>query len=133
MEWITDGFRILQQCVENSYQKCLHKGQLVKAINTVFGKPWLRIPQTKTCVLRFNFTMRTNLPKTLDLLIFSIYSLNFSLECLELLKFSHSLPNISKFLPPQRPQWTRMGFLCWFFVGSEILLTHMILLYHWTS
>ena len=30
-------------------------------------------------------------------------------------------------------QWTRMGFLCWFFVGSEILLKHMIFSYHWTS
>ena len=29
--------------------------------------------------------------------------------------------------------WTRMGFLCWFFMGSEILLTHMIFSYHWTS
>ena len=48
------------------------------------------------------YTMRKNLPKTLDLLIFSVYSLNFSLEFLELLKFSHNLPNISKFLPLQR-------------------------------
>ena len=48
------------------------------------------------------FTMRKKLPKTLDLLIFSIYSLNLSLEFLELLKFSHNLSNISKFLPPQR-------------------------------
>jgi hypothetical protein len=43
-----------------------------------------------------------NLPKILDLLIFSNYSLNFSLEFLELLKFSDNLPNINKFLPPQR-------------------------------
>ena len=49
-----------------------------------------------------SITMRKNLPKILYLLIFSIYSLNFSLEFLELLKFSHNLPNISKFLPPQR-------------------------------
>ena len=55
--------------------------------------------ETEVCK---SYTMRKNLPKTLDLLIFSIYSLNFSLEFLELLKFSHNLPNISKFLPPQR-------------------------------
>ena len=30
-------------------------------------------------------------------------------------------------------QWTRMGFLCWLIVGGEILLTHMIFAYHWTS
>ena len=30
-------------------------------------------------VVLLSFTMRTNLPKTLDLLIFSIYLLNFSL------------------------------------------------------
>ena len=30
-------------------------------------------------------------------------------------------------------QWNRMELLCWFFVGGEILLTHMIFLYHWTS
>ena len=38
------------------------------------------------------YTMRTNLPKTLDLLIFSIFLLNFSLQISELLKFSHNLP-----------------------------------------
>ena len=47
-------------------------------------------------------TMRTNLPKTLDLLIFRIYSLNFSNYFLELLHFSHNQVNISKFVLPQR-------------------------------
>ena len=55
--------------------------------------------------------MRRNLQKTLDLLIFSVYSLNFSLEFLELLKFSHNLPNISKFLPPQRRKTLHSYFL----------------------
>ena len=43
--------------------------------------------------------MRKNLPKILDLLIFSIYSLSFSLEFLELLKFSYNLPNIRDCFP----------------------------------
>ena len=45
--------------------------------------------------------MRTNLPKLLDLLIFSIYSLNFSLEFLIMISFVKNQLNISKFLPPQ--------------------------------
>ena len=54
------------------------------------------------CVVDLTITMRKKLPKTLDLLIFSIYSLNFRLEFLKLQRFSHNLPNISKVLPPQR-------------------------------
>ena len=45
-------------------------------------------------------TMRTNLPKILDLLIFCIYSLNFSLEFLSDFFVTNQL-YISKFLPPQ--------------------------------
>ena len=52
-------------------------------------------------------TMRKILPKTLNLLIFSIYSLNFSLEFMELVTISHNLPNVSKFLPPQRHKTIR--------------------------
>ena len=46
-------------------------------------------------------TMRTNLPKRLDLLIFCIYSLNFSLEFFIMIFFVTNQLNISKFLPPQ--------------------------------
>ena len=44
--------------------------------------------------------MRTNLPKLLDLLIFCIYSLNFSLEFFIMIFFVTNQLNISKFLPP---------------------------------
>ena len=46
-------------------------------------------------------TMRKNLPKLLDLLIFCIYSLNFSLEFFIMIVFVTNQLNISKFLPPQ--------------------------------
>ena len=45
-------------------------------------------------------TMRTNLPKLLDLLIFCIYSLNSSFEFFIMIFVTNQL-NISKFLPPQ--------------------------------
>ena len=41
--------------------------------------------------------MRTNLPKLLDLLIFCIYSLNFSLEFFIMMFFVTNQLNISKF------------------------------------
>ena len=46
-------------------------------------------------------TMRTNLPKPLDLLIFCIYSLNFSLEFFIMIFFVTNQLNVSKFLPTQ--------------------------------
>ena len=46
-------------------------------------------------------TVRTNLPKFLDLLIFCIYSLNFSLEFFIMIFFETNQLNISKFLPLQ--------------------------------
>ena len=46
-------------------------------------------------------TMRTNVPKLLDLLIFFTYSLNFSLEFFIMIFFVTNQLNISKFLPPQ--------------------------------
>ena len=46
------------------------------------------------------FTMRKNLPKLLDLLIFCIYSLNFSLAFFIMIFFVTIPLNISKFLPP---------------------------------
>ena len=45
--------------------------------------------------VEFIYTMRTNLPKTFDPLIFSIYLLKF---------FVTNQLNISKLLPPQRPK-----------------------------
>ena len=48
-----------------------------------------------------SFTMRTNLPKLLNLLIFGIYSLNFSLEFFIMICFVTNQLNISKFLPLQ--------------------------------
>ena len=47
------------------------------------------------------FTMRKKLPKLLDLLIFCIYSLNFSLEFFIMIDFVTNQLNISKFLPLQ--------------------------------
>ena len=47
-------------------------------------------------------TMRKILPKTLDLLIFSMYSLNFSLDDITHIFFVTNQLNISKFFPPQR-------------------------------
>ena len=52
--------------------------------------------------LYLEITMRTNLPKLLDLLIFCIYSLNFSLEFFIMIFFVTYQLNISKFLPLQR-------------------------------
>jgi hypothetical protein len=49
----------------------------------------------------FTFTMRTNLPKLLDLLIFCRHSLNFSLEFFTMIFFVTNQLNISKFLPLQ--------------------------------
>ena len=46
-------------------------------------------------------TMRTNLPKLLDLFIFCTYSLNFSLEFFIMIFFVTNQLNSSKFLPPQ--------------------------------
>ena len=46
-------------------------------------------------------TMRTNLPKLLDLLIFCTYLLNFSLEFFIMIFFATNQLNISKFLPTQ--------------------------------
>ena len=48
-----------------------------------------------------SITMRTNLPKLLDLLIFYIYSLNFSLEFFIMIFFVTNQLIISKFLSPQ--------------------------------
>ena len=48
-----------------------------------------------------NHTMRRNLPKTLYLLIFNIFSLNFSLEFFIMIFFVTNQLNISKFLPFQ--------------------------------
>ena len=48
------------------------------------------------------YTMRTNLRKRLDLLIFCIYSLNFSLEFFIMIYFVTNQLNISKFLQLQR-------------------------------
>ena len=45
------------------------------------------------------YTMRKELPKELDLLTFSMYSL----------RFSHNLPKISKFSPPQRYGYGNAG------------------------
>ena len=52
-------------------------------------------------ILIQHITMRTNLPKLLDPLIFYIYSLNFSLEFFIMILFVTDQLNISKFLPPQ--------------------------------
>ena len=46
------------------------------------------------------YTMRTNLPKLLDLLIFCMFSLNFSLEFFIMIFFVTNQLNISKLLPP---------------------------------
>ena len=46
-------------------------------------------------------TMRTNLPKILDLLLLCILSLNFSLKFFIMIFFVTIQLNISKFLPPQ--------------------------------
>ena len=56
---------------------------------------------TDLTVSTFVNTMRTNLPKLLDLLIFCIYSLNFSLEFFIMIFFVTNQLNISKFLPLQ--------------------------------
>ena len=48
-----------------------------------------------------SYPMRTNLPKLLDLLIFCIYSLNFSLEFFIMTFFVTNQLNISKVLPSQ--------------------------------
>ena len=53
--------------------------------------------RTLTCTV---YTMRTNLPKLLDLLIFCIYSLN-SLEFFNMIFFVTNQLNISIFLPLQ--------------------------------
>ena len=53
---------------------------------------------------RFSYysnTMRTNLPKLLDLLIFCKHSLNFCLEFFIMIFVVTNQLNISKFLPPQ--------------------------------
>ena len=49
-----------------------------------------------------DYTMRTNLPKLLYLLIFCIYLLNSSLESFIMIFFVTNQLDISKFLPPQR-------------------------------
>jgi hypothetical protein len=78
------------------------KHQIVKLIN------WLltiaityNIKKTSRFTWEVHFTMKTNLPKLLDLLIFCIYSLNFSLEFFIIIFFVTNLLNIIKFLPPQ--------------------------------
>ena len=48
-------------------------------------------------------TMRTNLPKRLDQLIFCIYSLNFSLEFFIMIFFASNQLNISKFSKDVKP------------------------------
>ena len=48
----------------------------------------------------FRLTMRTNLPKLLDLLIFCIYSLNFSLKFFILIFFYNKSAKYYEFLPP---------------------------------
>ena len=56
----------------------------------------------KLCFIKkVGSTMKTNLPKLLDLLIFCIYSLNFSLEFFIMIFFATNQLNISKFLPTQ--------------------------------
>ena len=51
--------------------------------------------------LSWQFALKTNLPKLLDLPIFCIHSLNLSLEFLIMIFFVTNQLNISKFLPPQ--------------------------------
>ena len=53
------------------------------------------------CSTALSTTMRTNLPKLLDLLIFCIYLLNFSLDFFYHIFFVTNQLNISKFLPTQ--------------------------------
>ena len=70
------------------------------------------------CCFRFlwiswRFTMRTNLPKTLDQLIFGKYTLNLSkftkylVNVLKFTKYSQNQLNIRKFLPPKRRKTLR--------------------------
>ena len=66
------------------------------------GSRWLKFAVNINIFLAY-ITMRKNLPKTLDQLTFSIYSLNFSLEFfMMMIKIITNQLNISKFLPPQR-------------------------------
>ena len=59
--------------------------------------------------------MRTNLPKLLQLLIFYIYSLNFSLEFFIMIFFVTNQLNISKFLPNQ----IRKTLISYYIIGTK--------------
>ena len=67
---------------------------------TVKRKNYQKIQPGKKLYFR-SYNMRTNLPKILDVLIFCIYSLNFSLEFFIMIFFVTNQVNVSKFLPPQ--------------------------------